>query len=36
MTNALEPKGLMLWNQKETDTGFPLFASKARSYNTDL
>jgi hypothetical protein len=26
----------VLWNQKETDTGFPLFASKARSYNTDL
>ena len=23
---------LMLWNQKGTDTGSPLFAGKARSY----
>ena len=29
---ALEPEEIMLWNQKETDTGFLLFAGMARSY----
>ena len=27
-------RDFLLWNQKETDTGFLLFAGMARSYNT--
>jgi len=33
---ALEPGGIMLWNQNETDTGFILFAGMARSYSPTI